>query len=413
MNPQRLTRDYTNGIMSGRDVIVVSIQPWYYELGSNCKNIATQFSKHNRVLYVNIPITRRTYWSKQKSPGIAEHCNIIREKGTQIRKIKANMWEFFPTTLIESINSLPSTTLFRLINRINNGRFARDIQKAIKELDFKDYIVFNDNDIYNGFHLKELLNPSLYIYYCRDFLQGNPYWKRHCKVLEPLLIKKADLVAANSTYYEEYCSQFNPESYYMGQGCLLDSFDKQKPHPLPKELTTIKRPVIGYVGAVDSSRLDIAVVRIIAKHNPEWRIVLVGPEDENFTKSDLHQLSNIIFTGRRPFEQLSDYIEHFDICMNPQLLNPLTIGNYPLKVDEYLSMGKPVVATETKAMELFSGHTYLAKKADEYPALIEKALIENSPEKEKERITFAKSHTWENCMLELYKAMAKHQPPLQ
>ncbi len=44
-------------------------------------------------------------------------------------------------------------------------------------------------------------------------------------------------------------------------------------------------------------------------------------------------------------KELPGYIQHFDVCINPQKLNPITIGNYPLKVDEYLAMGKPVVAT--------------------------------------------------------------------
>jgi hypothetical protein len=36
-----------------------------------------------------------------------------------------------------------------------------------------------------------------------------------------------------------------------------------------------------------------------------------------------------------------------------QLSNNLTIGNYPRKIDEYLAMGKPIVATSTKTMQMF------------------------------------------------------------
>jgi glycosyltransferase involved in cell wall biosynthesis len=71
-------------------------------------------------------------------------------------------------------------------------------------------------------------------------------------------------------------------------------------------------------------------------------------------------------------------------------------------------MGKPVVATQTKAMKLFASHTYLADTPDQYIALTEKALLEDTPEKHAARIAFAKSHTWENCMQELYKAIEKH-----
>ena len=37
--------------------------------------------------------------------------------------------------------------------------------------------------------------------------------------------------------------------------------------------------------------------------------------------------------------------------------------------------------------------------------LIEKALAEDHPGVQEERIAFARSHTWENCMAELYKAI--------
>ena len=396
--------------IKGRDIVIIGLQPWYYEIGSNCKNIATHFADNNRVLYVNLPITRKTFLSKNKNRGIQQHCNIIKGQGEKIRKIKENMWEFYPTSLLESINRLPSTALFRILNYFNNRRFARDIKEAIRNLDFKDVILFNDNDIYNGFYLKEMISPSLYIYYCRDFLQGYDYWKKHCSVLEPELIRKADLNVANSTYYAEYCSSLNSNSFYIGQGCNFDLFDNNKPHPIPEDLKNISSPVIGYVGALDSARLDDKIIELIAKARPNWNISLVGPEDEYFEKSNLHQIPNVHFAGRKELQSLPDYIEAFDVCINPQLSNRITKGNYPLKIDEYLAMGKPVVATRTKAMKLFENHIYLADRPEDYTFLIEKALAEDSPEKKCQRITFAKSHTWENSMHELYRVMTKYLP---
>ena len=47
-------------MIKGQDIIVVGIQAWDIEIGSNCKNIAVEFAKHNRVLYVNPPLDRAT-----------------------------------------------------------------------------------------------------------------------------------------------------------------------------------------------------------------------------------------------------------------------------------------------------------------------------------------------------------------
>jgi glycosyltransferase involved in cell wall biosynthesis len=103
---------------------------------------------------------------------------------------------------------------------------------------------------------------------------------------------------------------------------------------------------------------------------------------------------------------LPAYVQAFDVCINPQVKNQITKGNYPLKIDEYLAMGKPVVATKTRAMGIFEAHTYQADHPHEYPQLINKALAEDDAEKTRNRISFAKTHTWENCMMELYKAVS-------
>jgi teichuronic acid biosynthesis glycosyltransferase TuaH len=389
----------------GRDIVIVSIQPWHYHLGSNCKNIALELSKNNRVLYINIPITRKTFLQKSKEPGVAAHCEIIRKKEKKIYPIKENLWQFYPQTIIESLNKIPFTGIFSFLNRFNNQRFARDIISALDEMQFKNIILFNDNDIYNGFFLKELLSPDLYIYYMRDFLQGYAFWRKHSSILEPQLIKKADLVVTNSVFYKEYCLQFNSNAVYMGQGCNLEKFDASKKYEVPDEIKPDGRPVIGYVGALDSNRLNHEIIRIIAEKNPQWRIVLVGPQDDEFQKSNLHQISNILFTGPRELEQLPLYVNSFDVCINPQKINRSTQGNYPLKVDEYLALGKPVVATLTKTMELFRDHVYLCTTPQEYPALREKALQENSMEKRSGRIAFARNHTWENSVAILYDAI--------
>ncbi len=402
------TNTISDTAIKGRDIVIISLQPWYYEIGSNCKNIAIFLSEHNRVLYVNLPINRKTYLSKNKNKGIQQHCFLIKQGGKNLIPIRNNMWEFYPDSIVESINWLPSTTAFKAVNYINNRRFSNNIKQAIECLNFKDVILFNDNDIYNGFYLKELLSPSLYIYYCRDFLQGYDYWKKHCSVMEPQLIKKADVVLANSTYYAEYCSAYNLSSYYVGQGCDFNLFDNTKHYSLPKDVRSIQFPTIGYVGALDSARLDIKIIELIASENPNWNIVLVGPEDETFIKSTLHQKTNIHFLGKKPLSQLPNYIQAFDVCINPQLKNKITTGNYPLKIDEYLSMGKPVVATRTKAMKLFETYTYLANEAEEYSSLIKKALAENNRQLQTNRIAFAKTHTWENSMNELNKAVSKN-----
>ncbi len=393
--------------IENRDIIVVGQQPWDTGIGSNCKNIALEFAKTNRVLYVNSPLDRITLLKQKDEPKVQKRLSVIQKKEKGLIPIGKNLWNLYPDCLTESINWIKIRPVFNGLNKRNNNLFACSIQKAIKELGFKDIILFNDNDIFRCFYLQELLAPVISIYYSRDNMVAVDYWKFHGEKLEPALIAKSDICMANSTYLANYCKKYNPHSYYVGQGCDLDMFSNHKETTPPNDIAKIPGPVIGYVGALQSIRLDIGLLAGIATEKPDWSIVLVGPEDDAFKASTLHQLKNVHFLGAKDPATLPGYIKAFDVCLNPQLVNPVTIGNYPRKIDEYLAMGKPVVATTTEAMSIFAAHTYLATGKEGYIANITKALNEDTPTLQQARRIFASSHTWENNIKEIYAAVEK------
>ena len=394
-----------NSLISGRDIVVVGQQPWDTEIGSNCKNIAAEMSKHNRVLYVNSPLDRITKYQKKSDPKVQRRIRVINGEEDGLVLLQENFWNLYPDNLIESINWIKSQYIFEILNKLNNRSFALSILKAIRKLGFRDVILFNDNDIFRSFYLKEYLKPAVSVYYSRDYMLAVDYWKRHGEKLEYKLIMKSDVCTANSTYLANYCARYNPKSFYVGQGCELEMFTKAGETNKPIDLQTIPNPIIGYVGALQSLRLSIETIEHIAKSHPDWSVVLVGPEDDEFKKSNLHSIENIFFLGSREPSQLPAYINAFDVCINPQIVSQVTIGNYPRKIDEYLAVGKPVVATDTEAMQIFNEHTYLAATKEDYVALIEKALLEDNPDLQNERRLFASSHTWENSVAEIYKAI--------
>ncbi|MDR6782492.1 teichuronic acid biosynthesis glycosyltransferase TuaH [Pedobacter africanus] len=394
--------------MIDRDVIILGQQAWDTDIGSNCKNIAEEVAKHNRVLYVNSPLDRITKWKHKADQRVQKRIAVIEGKSEGLVHVSDNIWNLFPDCLVESINWIDNKLIFDFFNKRNNVKFAKSIQRAIKKLGFKDVILFNDSEMFKGYYLADLLKPELSIYYSRDFMLAVDYWKRHGERLEPKLMAKSNLCLANSFYLTDYCSQYNPYAYYVGQGCDLQIFKVNEHAQKPVELADIHTPVVGYVGALQSLRLDIALIRHLATERPDWTVVLVGPEDDDFKKSDLHGLKNIIFTGSKPIADLASYIQFFDVCINPQVVNQVTVGNYPRKIDEYLAMGKPIVATKTRAMELFKDHVYLAEGKADYITCIGRALREDNKELQQSRKDFAESHTWENSVKNIYSAIADY-----
>ncbi|WP_420402014.1 glycosyltransferase [Flagellimonas sp.] len=395
-------------MIKGQDIIVVGIQAWDIEIGSNCKNIATEFAKHNRVLYVNPPLDRATLRRDRNSEKVQKRLRIAKGEDTGLVPISDNLWNLYPKSLTESINWIPSHFLFKKLNKRNARLFSNDILEAMEQLKFQNVLLFNDSSMFLGLHLKKLLKPQSYTYYMRDYLIKVPYWRRHGERIEPQVIELADTVVNNSTLYAEYGAKYNANSYMVGQGCDVSLFnDEDNTIEIPKEFKDIPGPVLGYVGYLTSMRLDIELLEYMAKTKKEWSIVLVGPEDEDFKNSDLHQLDNVFFLGSKDASELPAYVKGFDIAMNPQVVNDWTIGNYPRKIDEYLAMGKPTLATKTKAMEMFQEHVYLGSTKEEYIQLAEKALEENSEELRNKRIAFAQSHTWENNVKAIYEAIKK------
>ena len=381
--------------MKGYDIIIIGLQSWDIGIGSNCKDIARELAKNNRVLYVNSPLNRMTMIRNRRDPKIRKRKDILKGKVEDITRESQNLWILDPLTILESISRLPWNWLFDKLNRVNNERFAREIRTALHRLQFRDYILFNDGSMFRGFYLKELLNPKLYVYYFRDNFLAMDFWKIQGTRIQPQLMAKADLVLTNSKYLGDLAEKYNVNTVCVGQGFDAALYDKARVGPTPADLQSIPHPIIGYTGALLSIRLDPGIISHIARNNPGWSIVLIGPEDDEFRKSELHHTKNVYFTGLKRPEELPAYISCFDVCINPQKINELTIGNYPRKVDEYLSLGKPVVATRTVLMEEFSTVTYLASSHEEFSEKIRQALSENTPELETEREAFAFTHSWE------------------
>ena len=390
--------------MENRDFIIFGLQPWDIPIGSTCKYTAMEISKKNRVLFVNPPVMRSSLLKDPDNPQVQKRKNVLEGKEPPLEQISPTMWVLNPKMVSESINWIPIHLVFKMLNYRNERKFASKIKEAIKELGFHDYIIFNDNSMLIGYNLKELLKPELYIYLLRDAVTMVDYHKKHGARMEPRLIAKSDLTVTNSDFFCNFAKKYNPNSHMIGQGCDVSMYsDKDGALVIPTDVSKIKRPIIGYTGVLTTIRLDPQILVHVAKAKPEWSVVLVGPEDDVFLKSELHQLPNVYFLGRKDPAELPAYVKSFDVAINPQMVNPITDINYPLKIDEYLAMGKPVVASKTTFMGYFKDHTYLASNYDEWVTCIEKALKEDSPEEVARRKALAAEHTWENFAGKIYK----------
>jgi glycosyltransferase involved in cell wall biosynthesis len=394
--------------MKGKDFIITGLQSWDIPIGSNAIDIAKQIALDNRVLYVNSPLDMMTMYKNKPTAQTRRRFQVLKKKKNPIRHISKNLWVLDFPFYVWSINGLPDGFLFDFFNKLNNKKIFNYTKTVATELGFTNPVHFIDNDIYRSFYAKEILHPTLSVYYRRDNVQPYAYWKKHAVRLEPQLIKKSDLVVCNSPQLAAYATGFNKESNDVGQGVDLSAYDPQIKFAIPAEIKILPSPIIGYIGDINSMRLDADLIYELAKSKPNYSFVMIGNEDKVFAAHALHSLKNVHFTGSIAKIDVPQYMNALDVCLNPQLVNEITIGNYPRKVDEYLALGKPVIATTTQTMELFKDHVYLCSSLEEYKIAVEKALTENTEENKNNRIQFATSHSWKNNVDAIYSQIEKH-----
>lgn len=158
------------------------------------------------------------------------------------------------------------------------------------------------------------------------------------------------------------------------------------------ELAGIPRPIIGYYGAI-ADWIDLDLIYKTAVARPQYSFVLIGEVFGRDT-SRLEALQNVRLLGNQPYERLPAYLHSFDVCHIPFLLNEVTAATDPVKLYEYLSLGKPVVATDMAELRRYDDVVLRATDASDYAVKLDAALSGDNPDLRRRRIEFAKQNTW-------------------
>jgi GT2 family glycosyltransferase/glycosyltransferase involved in cell wall biosynthesis len=157
-------------------------------------------------------------------------------------------------------------------------------------------------------------------------------------------------------------------------------------------LGAARRPVIGYFGAI-AEWFDLDLVAKAAAARPDFTFVLVG-DVTHPQAARLRSLKNVVLTGEKPYALMPVYLSDFDVCIIPFRSHPVIESTDPVKLYEYFSQGKPVVAT---AMRELRGHAepvlYQAEGVESFVACLDRALAEPSEVREA-RIAIARRNTW-------------------
>jgi glycosyltransferase involved in cell wall biosynthesis len=156
-------------------------------------------------------------------------------------------------------------------------------------------------------------------------------------------------------------------------------------------LENLPHPVVGYFGAI-ADWFDIDLLVYVAQKRPSYQFVLLG---ETFTDVDqLKSQANVLMAGPQPYSTMPQYLYHFDACLIPFRLNPITEATDPVKLYEYLSGGKAVVATALPELESCRELLYIASSREDFVDKLDSAILDDDLEQADKRRRFAAANTW-------------------
>jgi len=207
---------------------------------------------------------------------------------------------------------------------------------------------------------------------------------------ELVLSAQSDLVLTSSRLLHERISPVARRTLLLRNAADFDHFSRA-PATRPLGDTATDGPVIGYFGAI-SEWFDVEMVYRAAAARPEWTFVLIG-DTFGADVEWLRSLQNVRLLGEQPYGTLPGYLHQFDVACIPFRLTPLTLATNPVKFYEYLSAGTPVVSVDLPELAPYREHYYPAT-AEDFVDQIERAMDEDSPERRRARVDFAREQSW-------------------
>ncbi len=280
------------------------------------------------------------------------------------------------------------------IHRWNTRLLASHVKALVERLSFKNYILGVSWPLSVGM-LREL-KPQWSYYDCSDDYPTYPGLKADKKKLlhsEEELLRSVNLVFCSARGLVEAKAAYNPRCFFIPNG-VDPSFLLTGGKEIPRDLKSIRKPVVGYMGTI-GEWVDLDALIGLAKTRPEWSIVLIGPVATGRFASALAGIANLHWLGEKSHGELPGYLGQFDVCLIPFKVNAFTEKIYPTKFHQYLGAGKPVVSSELPDLKPFSRWAIFYRSPSEMEEKVEEALSEDSGEKASERRRIAGENTWD------------------
>ena len=375
-------------MVQGKDIILISNQMLDDRYWTSKQYITMELIKNNRVLYVEANYS----FGKLLSGMIGKKWPVVPFGRLQYENDNLSILTPYPR--------LPYRNHFQWIGWLNQKLLLAKIRRATKKLNFEHPLLWTF--LHQTANMIGKLDESVAIYHCVDDWSvllpmagmGEP---KRIRKDEKKLISCVDVVFRVSAKLLDYFKIPNTKVFDIPNGVDIDLFNPEcyLDESLQDDMKNLPRPILGFSGSI-GKWVDVELLIQVSRRYEEVSIVIIGLNEKNPNIHKLKPLENVHFLGMKSRKKVPQYISGFDVCLMPFNRTEVGKGLLPLKMFEYLALGKPVVATSSEVLEQFEEVLYLADDNDAFVQEIENAMVHDDRKNLVSRREWALKYSWKN-----------------
>jgi glycosyltransferase involved in cell wall biosynthesis len=222
--------------------------------------------------------------------------------------------------------------------------------------------------------------------------------------IENFLLSRVDFVTTINEKHKKIMTNRIKRPVHVIRDGVHEEALKQVPI-WEKGQQSVSKILLIFVGQINHFRLDslLRVMPDILKEVPDLQLQVVGSGPHLAHYMEMVESSGlrdkVIFEGHVPHEKVFDYIKRADIAYSEDW----SINGFPMKIFEYMAMGKPVVVESTESIKELLTDNVNAMLYENERELNEKILILAKDSKLRGEIgerakEMMRDHTWEKRM---------------
>lgn len=359
---------------------------WYHNRGHIDMQLMRRFARLVPTVYINSIVMQK--------PGLAQGrkfiqklCRKARSIFTGLRRIEAGFWVYSPF-------SLPVQHI-RWLRPFNELVMRMQIAVVRWKLGLHNPIVWVACPTACDMAIR--MDKRSLVYQRTDRFEDTPNVNAELiREYDRRLKARADLTlfVSTSLYCEE--SLQCRKAVFLDHGVDYEIFvSAEKNQEIPADMVGIKKPIIGYFGGIADHKFDLELVQRLTMLLPDCSFVFVG--DAPIDYRDIMSHANVRMLGQKPYEEIPHYGKCFDVAILPWRRNRWTEAANPIKLKEYLALGKPVVSTPAfSELKSYLDVVYEAKTPEDFALAIEKAIVEDNLQRVAARRNKVLNASWES-----------------